>query len=158
MQNGTDIYPPFSLSARYAILSALIIISLVLIILGLKKLLTILAIRTQRQTLNKPKDHTLLDKALQQLGVIYGQYTSRAITPQLAAGQTSELVRKTFDELMNHRTHYEARYEIAARRLQKMEAFLLAGYPVEFAKNAEFSSEGQQLFFTLAREVLESCR
>jgi hypothetical protein len=159
MQNGTDIYPPFSLSARYIFIYVIFIFLIIGLLFLLKKLLLTIAIRTQQRALHPIKNTALLEQALQQLSYIYQQYNSHAISPQVATTQASLLVRQTFDELMNHQTRFEARYEVALRRLEKLEALLAAGYPVEFVENAQFASpEHEQTFFTLAKEVLELCR
>lgn len=161
MQNVTDVYPPFWISWwRLAAVIAVI----VLIVGGrvvIKHVLRYMALQSQRRLTQQAqtKDPHVLDNALAQLTSLHDAYMRRELSADSAAEQASLLVREVYDNVMNHQTRFQARYEIAARRLERVEQLVAKTYPVEFAKTTGQVTDAAVLeVFTKAKEVIESCR
>ncbi len=160
MQNGTDIYSNFSISPFWAIMAALAVIIVVGLQLFGSKMLKSLTLRKQQKSLQLSRDDNIADvaEALLQLDAIKMSYQQKNITSSVAAFKLSELVRATFDKLMHHNTIYQARYEVAARKLEAMAVILTNSYPAEFTDDTLAPVELQIATFDRAREVIESCR
>lgn len=161
MQNVTDVYPPFWVSPWRLVG----VVSFVVLVIAcraiIKRLLRYWALQTQRRVTKEAqtKDPQLLDNALRQLNNLHNAYMRREISADHAVEQASSLVRETYDQVMNHRTRYQARYEVAARRLAHVEELIAKSYPVEFAKTTGVVSDDAVIeVFAKAEEVVESCR
>lgn len=161
MQSGINMYPPFLLSPwRLTAIVGIIIV----VIAGkflIKRWLKHLALQTQRRVTREAqtKDPKLLDNALTQLANLHNAYMRRELSADSAVEQASILVRETYDQIMNHRTRYQARYEVAARQLQHVEQLMTKTYPVEFAKTSGVVADAAVIeVFAKAEEVIESCR
>ncbi len=161
MQNGVDIYPPAWLPVwRFAAILGL----LVIVLAGRQVLIRMLrnrALKHQRraQAQAQNKDARLVDQALQQLEQLQAAYARGELSAAGAAEQASAVVRETYDAMMNHRTRYQAQYEIASRKLEKLSELLRNTYPVEFANAAhQIPPEAVNRIFALSKEVVQACR
>lgn len=107
------------------------------------------------QKANKPQ---VIAHALQEITRIRQAVEADSLLVDAGAAQISLVTRSAFDTLMNHRTSYAAKYEVAARQLGEVEAMLANAYPVMFS---EASNKDKAAFGTLcgaAVKVVESCR
>ncbi len=161
MLADANIYPPFMMSP----VRLLVVIGIgTFIILGrflIRRLLARLAMRVQRKVVQaaQTKDPQILAKALEQLDSLYAAYMRRELSAAAAVEQASSLVREVYDTIMNHQTRYQARYEIAARGLQKLSELVQHAYPVEFTDSKHaIPDEAVAAIFAKAKEVIESCR
>lgn len=163
MQGGVSVYPPFWMSPMRVV----IVIVVIIVIIGgnflINRLLRNLALQAQRKLTKaaQHKDPNLLDQTLVQLTNLYNAYTRRELAAAAVTEQMSALVRETYDQVMNHRTRYQARYEIAARRLAAMSDLVAHSYPVEFTDNSNeqtVADEAVAAIFAKAKGVIESCR
>lgn len=161
MQNGVDIYPPFWLPPwRFVALAGGILIVLIARY-ALIRLLRKRALRHQQRAVAQAqtKDSRLVDQALQQLDQLKAAYLRGELSASGAAEQASAVVRETYDTMMNHRTRYQAHYEIASRKLEKLTELIRNIYPVEFAHTThQIPTQAVERIFVLSREVVEACR
>lgn len=162
MQGGVNVYPPFWVSPVRVIVVVGCIIAIVAGNILVRNMLRNLALRAQRKLTEaaQRKDPGLLDQALVQLTNLYNAYTRRELAAAATAEQMSAIVREAYDQAMNHRTRYQARYEMAARRLAAMSELVAHSYPVEFADDGKqvAADEAIATIFAKAKEVIESCR
>lgn len=161
MQNIADMYPPFWMSPVRVIVVIVVIAAVIAIRVFVMRLLQKLALRIQRKAAEaaRLKDPQVLNQALAQLANLYNAYMRREISAAAAVEQASALVRETYDHVMNHRTRYQARYEIAARRLAAMGELVAHSYTVEFTDDKQpVADEVVEAIFTKAKGVIESCR
>lgn len=161
MRSVTDVYPPFWISPLRLIVVVALFVMLIVARLLVKRLLTRLALRAQRHAAAQAlvKDPHILDTAIGQLNNLYGAYTRREISAAAAVEQASALVREAYDNVMNHSTRFQARYEIAARRLVHVEALITKTYPIEFVTRNDPQLDAAVVdVFAKAEEVIESCR
>lgn len=156
-----NLYPPFWMSPLRLVVVLAVMAGAFGVRILTKRLLRWLALREQRKLTQQVerKDPKLVASSLQQLANLYAAYERRELSASVAVEQASALVRETYDTMMNHKTRYQARYEIAARRLEKLGDLVKHSYPVEFAgTDHEIPREAVSVIFSMAREVLESCR
>lgn len=161
MRDVVDVYPPFRMPALYLILIVSIVVLVVATRFGIRKLLQHLAIRRQQQAVAdaQRKDPQLIDQAIRQLDSVHQAFRRKELSAAHAVEQASALVRETYDAVMNHRTRYQAQYEIASRRLEHLADLVYHAYPVEFADTVHaIPDEAVEQIFTKAKGVLESCR
>ncbi len=161
MQSGIEMYPPFWMTPIRVFAVVAIIIFLVLAKVAIAQLLRQAALRAQRQATARAaaKDPQLLAEALKQLSNLYNAYLRRELSAALAVEQASALVRETYDQVMNHRTRYQAHFEIAARKLVTLSELVARAYPVEFSDSKHpIPEQAVETIFTKAKEVIESCR
>lgn len=159
MQNVVDIYPNFTVSARWALLAVLTVFLILALRLFGARLSRIFAMRTQARmaTLSKVGKDDRINDALERLERLKQAYQSGRSDAAQTAEQVSVLVRETFDYVMNHRTRYQARYEVAARKLTRLDDVMSLSYPSEFGSSDDPVSLDMAVF-DIAKEVLESCR
>ena len=159
MLSDIDIHPPLQLSPWRSVIAFLLVF---VVIAGyyLWLLATrMLAIRRQKALAKhaKPNFDTVINDALKQIETIRQQVSSQQMSPHDAAEQLSAVVRSTFDTTMNHRTRYQAKYEIAERRLDHILEILEISYPIEFSAEKGVLDTLTKLCDT-SKQVVESCR
>jgi hypothetical protein len=161
MQGGADIYGPIWLPVgRFGAL-CLIIVGILVGRWVLVRYLQKLALKRQQLAVSRAqtKDTSKIDQTLSQLEALRAAYLRGELSASGAAEQASALVRELYDSLMNHQTRYQARYEIASRRLEKLATLISSTYPVEFAStHNQIAQEAVEHMFAQAKEVVESCR
>jgi hypothetical protein len=161
MQNGADIFPPLWLPPGRLLVVIASILFLIAARIAVIKYLQSLAFKRQRQAVAKAqaKDVGLIDGALSQIDALRAAYMRGELSAAAAAEQTSAVVRETYDAMMNHQTRYQARYEIASRRLEQLAELIHSTYSVEFAHTShQISPEAVEHMFAQAKGVLQSCR
>ena len=161
MHADTNVYPPFWMSPLRLIIVCSAIVAVLTIRFLAKRALRRLALRLQRKASEQAqaKDPKLVAHALEQLDNLYAAYGRQELSASVAVEQASALVRETYDTVMNHRTRYQAHYEIASRRLETLSQLVQRSYPVEFAATEHvIAPEAVSAIFADAKKVLESCR
>jgi hypothetical protein len=159
MQNIADINPPLQLGIFRLVVSASVALLIVLGYLGWVYLSRMLALRRQKTLAKnaKPNFEAIILQALRQIEAIKQAVNTQQLSPKEAATQLSTIVRSTFDTTMNHRTVYQAKYEIAERKLEHITKLLDISYPLEFSTNPGVQQSILQLCDD-GRKVVESCR
>ncbi|MCA9330633.1 hypothetical protein KC957_01175 [Candidatus Saccharibacteria bacterium] len=161
MQGGVDVSAPFWISPLRLVVVLLFIIALVAARFFIRRQLKNAALRRQRKEAERAqrKDPRRIDDAIAQLHSVYAAYQRQELSAAVAVEQASAVVRETFDEVMNHRTRYQAHYEIANRRLENLAALIAQAYPVQFVGTDHLvSPEAVKHIFDTAEGVLSSCR
>ena len=160
MQNGADIYPNFDVSSTWFVLAVTILFVVVFVKVFGAKILKRLAMHKQAKeiAISKKQYRRSIDQAIAQLEQIRSSYLAGQKTATDAAYEMSVLVRGTFDQIMQHRTMYQARYELTLRNLTALAAMLEGSYPPEFSANSIQAVPLDAAVFDQARGVLESCR
>jgi len=161
MLAAIDIYPPFSMPYIWLCIT----LGIIALIVGghfvVRWLLRHAALKRQQRAAIKlsQKDPELVSHALSQLENLKNAYQRNELSPDAAAEQVSALVRETYDQAMNHRTRYQAKYEIAARNLSHVAKVTEHAYPVEFSKvTHELAPAAVESLFAKAKETIEQCR
>lgn len=159
MQNVTDIYPPDKITSVWAIAALVVSVGIAAIYVLLMRLARLLALQRQQRLAERQKPHAeqIIAEALRAIEKIQTGLTTNQLLPNAGAEQLSAIARQTYDALMNHTTMKQARYEIAVRKLDKLENLLNYGYPVEFANSQELTQAEAVRLCDAAREVIRSC-
>ena len=153
-----NIYPPVTLTPWWMVGASSALIGLVAGYYLLRWVRVRLALNRQRKLLvvDKPHKAQVISRALQELDRIRQEVASGALEAHKGAQQVSLVARTAFDTLMNHRTQYSAKYEVAARSLQTMSGMLDEAYPVEFAHRSSGASSFDKVY-EQAVKVVQSC-
>ncbi len=155
---AVDIYPSLNLDGRWALTALGLLVGAVGGYYAARWLRRRLALRAQQRVVEQSKPHAddVIRRALAEIRRIEQEVMAGKLTADAGAAQVSLIARSAFDSLMNHRTAYSARYEVALRHLQSMEQMLTLVYPVAFRP-----TENHQAFMsvcTSATQVVEACR
>lgn len=158
MQNDIDIYPNFSVSPTWTIITVLLIVTVLSFRFIGPKILKNISMRKQAKEINISKKDKVkyIDEAILKLQTIKSEYSQGKKSSRDAAFEASQITREAFDVVMNHKTRYQARYEASMRNLQSIADLLDNAYPPEFNGNSETTLDVS--LFDKAIGVLESCR
>jgi hypothetical protein len=159
MQKDINITPPSVINGTWALISIIILSSTIIIYFVTKKLLKIYALRTQRLLAErqKPNASKIIEQALSQIEQVRAAITAQQIDPKTASEQLSSITRGAFDQLMNHTTLSQTKYEVAQRNIDKVLSLLELSYPAEFSDSTTSITYALQLCDN-AKGVIESCR
>lgn len=155
---AASLYPPLTLGLQWPLFGIGFFVVVVGGYFGVRWVRLRLALRGQQKLveLQKPHKDQIIARALQEINRIRQAVESGTLPPETGAAQVSLVARTAFDTLMNHRTVYQAKYEIAIRRLDTMVAMLETSYPVAFDPPRDKSTFSQ--ICDAAIKVVESCR
>lgn len=160
MQSVSNPYPPFDLGLLWPLVTTGLFVGIVGGYFVWRWVRVRLALRRQKQlaTLSKPHKDDIISKALAEIHRVRQTVESDTLSVDAGAAQISLVARTAFDAIMNHRTAYAAKYEVASRQLHHMESMLEVGYPVLFSKLSATNKTAFAGFCDSAVQVVQSCR
>ncbi len=155
----SDIYAPLALSWYWPVIGIGGFITVVDGYYVLRWLRKKIALALQRRATMVPKPHKdqIIAKALQEIAEIKHTVETGSLPADQGALRISAVVRGAFDIIMNHRTLYAAKFEVAQRHLTTLESMLTVDYPVAFNPPAR-DQQGFAATCAKAVEVIEACR
>jgi len=158
MQNGTDIYPIFSVTAMWFLLTVLTISLFIMVYFFGAKILKRVALHKQKKSIriDSAGREKIINDAINKIQKIKAKYDANEISSKDAAYEASKLTRQVFDHLMNHKTSNQARYETKLRNLNSISELLDSAYPPEFTNRGNHDIDTK--LFDKAIGVLELCR
>lgn len=156
---AADIYAPLTLSWYWPIIGIGGFIAVVGGYYVLRWLRKKIALALQRRAAIVPKPHKnqIIAKALQEITQIKQAVERGSLPADQGALRISAVVRGAFDLIMNHRTLYAAKFEVAQRHLTTLENMLTVNYPVTFNPPTH-DQQGFAAACAKAVEVIEACR
>lgn len=158
MQNGTEIYPNFGVTPVWTIVAVMSVIIVLSVNFFGAKILRKMAMRKQKNAMiitKKDRSH-IVDDAIAKLQAIKVAYESGQKSGRDSAYEASQITRQVFDQMMNHGTSHQARYETKLRNLVSISDLLDTAYPPEFTDENPYTLD--ITLFDKAIGVLESCR
>lgn len=159
MQGGVSIYPSQSMPFKWAIGATVVYVLVITVYFVVRYIMHQRAMAIQRELsrVNTPNLAEVIGAALAEIEHVRAGVQDESISPSSAAGRLSKVSRETFDFRMNHRTMYQSRSEVVARRLDKVGTLLDKVYPVEYSGKTYSKQDAFELCDT-SKELVESCR
>jgi len=159
MQKGTDIFPPQVVNGSLALTVTIIFSTIIVSYFVVRKIMQLYVLRAQKRLAarQKPNAAQIISAALAEIEQVRAMITSHQLDPKGAAEKLSFITRNAFDQLMNHTTLSQTKYEVAQRNIKSILSLLEQSYPVEFSINNYDVTYALQLC-DQSKAVVESCR